>query len=113
MNWEHTPEDIYGSLEEAIATLDARLQQHPDTESFFGIYPLLIRLYMKAERKEDGEHLINGFKSVMKQGIQGYRMLFDTLNRMERYEDLLEVFKEAEQQHPDARTYPLETFPHS
>ena len=103
MNWEHTPEDIYGSLEEAIATLDARLQQHPDTESFFGIYPLLIRLYMKAERKEDAERLINGFKSVMKQGIQGYRMLFDTLNRMERYEDLLEIFKEAEQQHPDAQ----------
>ena len=45
----------------------------------------------------------------MEPDLPGYRMLFGMLDEMERYEDMLEVFKVAEQQHPGRGTYPLAT----
>ena len=45
VNWEYTPEDMYGSYEAAIATFEETLEQHPDDMRFFSIYPGLVRLY--------------------------------------------------------------------
>ena len=51
-------------LEKSIADLEARLQQHPDNESFFYIYRILIRLYIEAGREKDIDQLIDRFKIV-------------------------------------------------
>ena len=50
------------TLKKSIADLEARLQQHPDNESFFYIYRLLIRLYIEAGREKDIDQLIDRFK---------------------------------------------------
>ena len=52
------------TIEKSIADLEARLQQHPDNESFFYIYRILIRLYIKAGRENDIDQLIERFKIV-------------------------------------------------
>ena len=52
------------NIEKSIADLEARLQQHPDNESFFYIYRILIRLYIKAGRENDIDQLIERFKIV-------------------------------------------------
>ena len=52
------------NIEKSIANLEARLQQHPDNESFFYIYRILIRLYIEAGREKDIDQLIDRFKIV-------------------------------------------------
>ena len=50
------------NIEKSIADLEAKLQQHPDNESFFYIYRILICLYIKAGRENDIDQLIERFK---------------------------------------------------
>ena len=100
--WEYTPEDIYGSHEAAIAALEDALARHPDDPRFFEVYPQLIRLYTKVGNEQSANVLIERLKSAPTTDLDSYRMLFDVLARAERYEEMLEIFKEAEQQHPDA-----------
>ena len=101
--WESRPEEIYGSHEAAITAFENVLTRYPDDPRFFDLYLRLFRLYINVKREKDAESLINRFKSVMNpEDIESYRMLFRMLDSMERYEDLLEIFKEAEQHHPDA-----------
>ena len=52
------------TIEKSIADLEARLQQHPDNESFFYIYRRLIRLYIESGREKDVDRLIDRFKLV-------------------------------------------------
>ena len=52
------------TIEKSIADLEARLQQHPDNESFFYIYRILIRLYIEGGREKDIDQLIDRFKIV-------------------------------------------------
>lgn len=52
------------NIEKSIANLEARLQQHPDNESFFYIYRILIRLYIEAGREKDIDQLVDRFKIV-------------------------------------------------
>ena len=100
--WEYTPEDMYGSHEAAITALEEALEGHPDDPRFFEIYPQLIIHYTKVGNEQSANVLIERLKSHMTTNLDSYRMLFDVLVRTERYEDMLEAFKEAEQQHPDA-----------
>lgn len=101
--WEARPEEIYGSDEAAITAFENALARYPDDPSVSDLYTRIFRLYIKIGREKDVESLINRFKSVMNlEDIQSYRTLFGMLDSIERYEDLLEIFKEAEQQHPDA-----------
>ena len=100
--WEFTPEDMYGSHEAAIAAFEEALERHPDDPRFFEIYPRLVGLYTKVGNEQSANALIARLKSHMTTDLDSYRVLFDVLVRTERYEDLLEIFKEAEQQHPDA-----------
>jgi peroxiredoxin/tetratricopeptide (TPR) repeat protein len=100
--WEFTLEDLYGSHEAAITALEDALARHPDNQRFFEVYPQLIRLYTKVGNEQSANALIERLKSDTTKDIDGYRMLFDVLVRTERYEEMLEIFKEAEQQHPDA-----------
>ena len=100
--WEFTLEDLYGSHEAVITALEDALARHPDNQRFFEVYPQLIRLYTKVGNEQSANALIERLKSGMIPDLDGYRMLFDVLVRIERYEEMLEIFKEAEQQHPDA-----------
>ena len=68
--WEYTPEEMYGTPEEAIEALEKGLQQHADDERFFHIYcyvyRALVRLYIEGGREKDIDNLVNRFKSTMK-----------------------------------------------
>ena len=101
--WESTPEDLYGSHEAAITAFKETLERHSDDPRFFEVYPQLIRLYTKVGNEQSANTLIERLKSDTTKDLDGYRMLFDVLVTSERYEELLEIFKEAEQQLPDAQ----------
>ena len=107
--WESRLEDLYGSPEAAITAFENALARHPDDPRFSNLYGQLGRLYIKTENEQAADAIIKRFRSVMQPDLPGYRMLFGMLDEMERYEDMLEAFKKAEQQHPDAETYSLAT----
>ncbi len=100
--WESMPEELYGSPEAAITAFEDALARHPDDPRFFEVYPQLIRLYTKVGNEQSANVLIERLKSGTTKDLDYYRMLFGVLGRAERYEEMLEAFKEAEQQHPDA-----------
>ena len=101
--WESTPEDLYGSHEAAITAFEETLERHSDDPRFFEVYPQLIRLYTKVGNEQSANAIIERLKSYKTTDLDYYRMLFDVLARAERYEEMLEIFKEAEQQLPDAQ----------
>ena len=101
--WEYNPEDLYGSPEAAITAFEDVLARHPDDPRFFEVYPQLIRLYTKVGNEQSANALIEHLKSDTATDLDYYRMLFDVLARAERYEEMLEIFKAAEQHHPDAQ----------
>ena len=100
--WESMPEELYGSPEAAITAFEDALARHPNNPGFFEVYLELIRLYTKVGNEQSANVLIERLKSGRTKDLDYYRMLFDVLSRAERYEEMLEAFKEAEQQHPDA-----------
>ena len=99
----YTPEEIYGSPEAAITALEGTIERHLDDPRFFEIYPRLINLYTKVGNEQSANAIIEHLKSYKTTDIDYYRMLFDVLARAKRYEEMLEIFKAAEQQHPDAQ----------
>ncbi|MYA71037.1 redoxin domain-containing protein [Candidatus Poribacteria bacterium] len=103
--WEFQPEDMYESLEEAITTLAAGIQEHPDNENLVYVYPALVRLYMKVEREEDAENLINRYKEALKpDSIREHFVLGDMLEIMNRNEELLQLFTKLEELFPENRS---------
>ena len=100
--WEFTPEDLYGSHAAAITVLEDALTRRADDKRFSHLHHQLGRLYSKTGNKQAADAIIALFQSVMEPGLPGYRTLFGLLDDMERYEDMLVAFKEAERQHPDA-----------
>ena len=100
--WESTPEDLYGSHEAAITVFEDALARDPDNQRSFEVYRQLIRLYTKVGNEPSANAFIERLKSSTAKDLDYYRMLFDVLARAERYVDMLEAFKEAEQEHPDA-----------
>lgn len=101
-DWEYTPEDMYGTIEKAIAALETGLQQQPDNESFLDIYPMLVRLYIEGGRKKDVVQLIDRFKVVMnRENLQDYLTLSYMLKKTNREEELLQLFKKLEAQYPE------------
>ena len=92
----------YGSHEAAILALEDALARHPDDKRFSNLYNPLVQLYIKTGNEQAADAAIKRFQSVIEPDLPGYRMLFGMLNEIGRYEDMLEAFKEAERQHPDA-----------
>ena len=106
VNWEYTPEDMYGSHEVAITAFEKTLQRYPDDMRFFSLYPGLARLHMKTGNKLSADVCIERLKSAIKLEIPSYRTLWNLWNilvMMERYDDLLEIFTAAEQQDPNEK----------
>ena len=99
--WESTPQDMYGSPETAITTLEETLKKRPDDVDFYDLYPLLVNLYIEVENEPAVDTLIERFKSVMKPNIADYITLCNMLSAIGRYEDMLSVVKSAEHQNPD------------
>ncbi len=103
--WEFQPEDMYESLEEAITTLAAGIQEHPDNGNLVYVYPALVRLYMKVERAEDAEHLVKRYKEALKpDSIREHFVLGDMLEIMNRDEELLQLFTKLEELSPENRS---------
>ena len=102
--WESMPEELYGSPEAAITAFEDALARHPDDPRFFEVYKRLVRLYIKTGNKQAADAIVKRFQSVPELGLEGYRVLFDILAEMRQHEDMLEIFKEAERQYPDAET---------
>ena len=62
--WEAVPEQLHESPEQAIAAIEAGLQQIPDNERLsYYVYPSLARLYIETGQEEKVESLVNLFKS--------------------------------------------------
>ena len=103
--WEFQPEDMYASLEEAITTLAAGIQEHPDNENLVYVYPALVQLYVKVEREEDAENLIKRYKEALKpDNIREHFVLGDMLEIMNRDEELLQLFTKLEELSPENRS---------
>ena len=103
--WENSPEVIYGSLEEAISSLASGIQQHPTSAASLGyVYPMLVHLYMRAERVEDAEKFIEGYKETLKpDSIRERFVLGDMLGVMNRDEELLQLYTKLEELSPENR----------
>ena len=102
--WEYKPEEIYESIEKAIATLDAGIQQHPDNKHLSDVYLVLVNLYMKVERTKDAEKLITRFKETLKpENIRDHFVLGDMLETMNMDEELLQVYNKLEELSPENR----------
>ena len=99
--WEFTPEEMYDSHEAAITAFENALARYPDDRRFFDLYPLLVRLHTKVGNEQSADTLIERLKSGMIPDLDGYRTVFDIFAGMELYEDMLEIFKESEQQRPN------------
>ena len=101
--WQYAPEEVYGSYAAAIAAFEDTLARYPDDRRAFKLYPKLVRLYAKVGNKAAAAARFAHLKPSEILDVDGYRRLFDLLIETEQYPQVLEIFKEAEQAHPDAR----------
>ncbi len=100
--WEDIAENMDETIEKTIVALEARLQQQPDDESFFDIYPTLVSLYNEVGREKDTENLINRVKSIIKpDDLQAHFVLGATLERMKQYKEVAAVFEKLEERYPE------------
>ena len=100
----YEPEAMYGSLEKAVATFEIKLQDAPDDERIFELYPALVRLYIKTGQEQKADILVNNFKSVMdSEHIKDNFTLGDMLEMMGRYRNALHIYEGLEKQDSDDR----------
>ncbi len=103
--WENRPLEIYENAEAAIAALADGIQRQPDNRNFGYVYPMLVDLYIQAERTEDAENLISGYKETLKPDSFGeYFVLGDMLKLMNRDEEILQLFTKLEEKFPENRS---------
>ena len=104
----YTPEELYETVEEAIAALETGIQQQPDNENFFHIYESLVRFYIEVGREKDVADIVNRFKSVMRPNsiMDNFHLgsMFEIANQPEA---ALKVFEKLEKRYPN-RHYILE-----
>ena len=98
----YTPEEIYGSPEAAITAFKNTLARYPDDQRFLELHAELLGLYIhRVGDEQSADALIERLKSDLVLNIEGYRTVLEVLAEAELYDDLLEIFKVAEQQYPD------------
>ena len=103
INWHYAPEHTYGSPEAAIAAFENALAQYPDDRRFFELYPLLLALYTKVGNEQSADAMIERLKSAgMIPDDEGYYSVRSILHESGLFEEMLEIFKAAEQRQPDA-----------
>ena len=102
-NYIYAPEHTYGSPEVAITTFENALARYPGDRRFFDLYPLLLALYTKVGNEQSADAMIERLKSAgMIPDDEGYYAVRDILKESGLYEEMLEIFKAAEQRQPDA-----------
>ena len=104
--WEAVPEQLHESPEQAIAAIEAGLQQIPDNERLsYYVYPSLARLYIETGQEEKVESLVNLFKSSVNSDYPRYYFTLSALlEMMDRDAELLHLFQELEKQSPNDRS---------
>ena len=103
INWGYAPEHLYGSPEAAITTFENALARYPEDRRFFDLYPLLLALYAKVGNEQSADAIIERLKSAgMIPDNEGYYSVRDILKESGLWEEMLEIFKAAEQRQPDA-----------
>lgn len=104
--WEAVPEQLHESPEQAIAAIEAGLQQIPDNERLsYYVYPSLARLYIETGQEEKVESLVNLFKSSVNSDYPRYYFTLSALlEMMDREAELLHLFQELEKQSPNDRS---------
>ena len=102
--WYSSPVQLYGSVEAAIDVLEDGLQKMPDNVRFFSTYPMLLKLYIKAEREEEAANLIDRFKTVMdSNNVYHYSYVGNMLREMNRHDEELQLYEDLEKQMPKNR----------
>ena len=92
------------TIEKSIADLEVKLQRQTDHESLLDIYPMLARLYIEGGQEQDVDRLIDRFKVVMNpETFEDHLTLSYLLKKANRNEDVLQLFKNLEAQHPEKR----------
>lgn len=101
--WESQPEDIYGTTEAAVDTLENGLQNsvfNADLQNH--IYTALSRLYIKLGREKEADSIITRYKSVLpKDSIWCHLVLISMLELRHRHDEVFSVLKELQQRFPD------------
>ena len=93
------------TIEKSIADLEVKLQRQTDHESLLDIYPMLARLYIEGGQEQDVDRLIDRFKVVMNpETFEDHLTLSYLLKKANRNEDVLQLFKNLEAQHPEKRS---------
>ena len=101
---QNSLEDIYGSVEGTIAALENGFQNMSDNPRFFNIYPILLKLYVKTDKIDDAENLIERYKKVIdSKNIYHYSYLGDMLRDMKRHDEELQLYEDLEKQMPKNR----------
>ena len=102
--WQNTPWEMYENAEEAIAALEAGLQQKQINVDHFRLYLSFVRHYVKIGQEKDAELFLNHFESTIPpNNLQAHFTLADMLETMQRNQEALEVFKKLEAQDSDNR----------
>ena len=103
VNWSYAPEHTYGSPEAAIIAFENALARYPKDRRFFDLYPLLLALYTKVGNEQSANAMMERLKSAgMIPDDEGYYSVRDILKESGLWEEMLEIFKAAEQRQPDA-----------
>ena len=102
--WMNSLESIYGNVDNAIGALETGLQEMPNNSRFFSAYSTLLKLYIKTERTNDAEKLIERFKTVIDTtNIYHYSYLGDMLRDMGRHDEELHLYEDLEEKMPKNR----------
>ena len=99
--WQKTPEDMYDSIEETIAALEAGIQKLPEYGAFNYIYLTLLRLYIEVGRENDAEELISRYESTVNPAdIDDHLFLSQMLETANQHQKRLQLFQKLEKRYP-------------
>ena len=99
--YQKSPEEMYDSIEETIAALEAGIQNLPEYGAFNYIYLTLLRLYIEVGRDKDAEELINRYESTVNPAdIDDHLFLSQMLETANQHGKRLQLFEKLEKRYP-------------
>lgn len=102
--WQNNLLKIYGNVEDAITALENGFQKMPNNQRFFSSYPTLLKLYIKTEKMDDAEKLIERYKTFIdSKNVYHYGYLGDMLREMKRGDEELALYEDLEEKMPKNR----------
>ncbi len=102
--WNSSLIELYGSVENAINSLEEGFEKQPKNTRFFNVYPILVKLYVDAARLDDADNLIKHYKTLIKTNNYSHQLyLGDMLRNMNRQDEELELYLEFDKEYPKNR----------